>query len=57
MVCFTRKVVKAAEEQMNRLWHTTSIYLNPALQEYAAKLASKMPGDLKVSKKVRTREN
>lgn len=33
---------------METLWHTTSIYMQPKIYEYAEKLASKMPGDLKV---------
>ncbi|KAJ9575898.1 hypothetical protein L9F63_007210, partial [Diploptera punctata] len=42
------KVVEAAEKQMKSLWHTTSLYLNPRTFEYAEKLTSKFPGDLKV---------
>jgi hypothetical protein len=42
------KVNEAAIEQMNRLWHTTNIYMHPKLHEYAAALTSKLPGDLKV---------
>jgi len=42
------KVNKALHEQIDKLWHTTSIYLYPGLSEYAQKLASKMPGKLKV---------
>ena len=41
-------VVAAANAQNERLQHTTTIYLNPNLPEYAAALAAKMPGDLKV---------
>lgn len=33
---------------METLWHTTSIYMQPKIYEYAEKLASKMPGDLKI---------
>jgi alanine-glyoxylate transaminase/(R)-3-amino-2-methylpropionate-pyruvate transaminase len=41
-------VVKAASEQMAKISHTTTIYLNNVIAEYAEKLASTMPGDLKV---------
>ncbi|PSN48528.1 Alanine--glyoxylate aminotransferase 2 [Blattella germanica] len=42
------KVTEAATEQMKKLWHTTNIYFNSKTFEYAEKLASKFPGDLKV---------
>ncbi|XP_065676493.1 alanine--glyoxylate aminotransferase 2, mitochondrial-like [Hydra vulgaris] len=42
------KVEEATFKQMRKLWHTTNIYLHPKTHEYAEKLASKMPGDLKV---------
>ncbi|XP_052062506.1 alanine--glyoxylate aminotransferase 2, mitochondrial-like isoform X2 [Mytilus californianus] len=42
------KVTKAAEKQMRKLWHTTNIYLHPAIHKYAEKLVAKLPGDLKV---------
>ncbi|XP_026762638.2 alanine--glyoxylate aminotransferase 2, mitochondrial [Galleria mellonella] len=42
------KVVAAMQEQINTLWHTTSIYRNPKFYEYVEKLISKFPGDLKV---------
>ncbi|XP_055328838.1 alanine--glyoxylate aminotransferase 2, mitochondrial-like [Paramacrobiotus metropolitanus] len=41
------KVLAAAEGQLKKLWHTTSIYMYPGLQEYVEKLTSKMPGNLK----------
>jgi 4-aminobutyrate aminotransferase and related aminotransferases len=41
-------VVKAANEQNETLQHSTTIYLQPKIAEYAEKLASKMPGNLKV---------
>jgi alanine-glyoxylate transaminase/(R)-3-amino-2-methylpropionate-pyruvate transaminase len=41
-------VVAAAQAQVERLAHTTTIYLHPNLSQYAAALAAKMPGDLKV---------
>ncbi|XP_071823300.1 alanine--glyoxylate aminotransferase 2, mitochondrial-like [Apostichopus japonicus] len=42
------KVNNALQDQMNRLWHTTNIYLHPKIHEYAEKLTAKMPGNLKV---------
>src|SRR5947209_7032255 len=41
-------VVEAARRQNETLQHSTTIYLHPNIAEYAQKLASKMPGDLKV---------
>jgi alanine-glyoxylate transaminase/(R)-3-amino-2-methylpropionate-pyruvate transaminase len=41
-------VVEAANRQNEILQHSTTIYLHPNIAEYAEKLASKMPGDLKV---------
>ncbi|CAN5579847.1 N/A [soil metagenome] len=42
------KVVAALNAQNETIQHTTTIYLNPKIAEYAKALASKMPGDLKV---------
>ena len=41
-------VVAAARKQNELLQHSTTIYLHPNIGAYAEKLASKMPGDLKV---------
>jgi alanine-glyoxylate transaminase/(R)-3-amino-2-methylpropionate-pyruvate transaminase len=41
-------VVEAARRQNEILQHSTTIYLQPQVAEYAAALAAKMPGDLKV---------
>ncbi|HEY4414418.1 MAG TPA: aminotransferase class III-fold pyridoxal phosphate-dependent enzyme [Verrucomicrobiae bacterium] len=41
-------VVAAANAQNEQLQHSTTIYLQPNVALYAEKLASKMPGDLKV---------
>jgi alanine-glyoxylate transaminase/(R)-3-amino-2-methylpropionate-pyruvate transaminase len=41
-------VVAAANRQNHTLQHSTTIYLHPNIAEYAQKLASKLPGDLKV---------
>jgi alanine-glyoxylate transaminase / (R)-3-amino-2-methylpropionate-pyruvate transaminase len=41
-------VVAAANRQNETLQHSTTIYLQPRIAEFAGKLASKMPGDLKV---------
>lgn len=42
------KTLSALSEQASLLWHTTNIYLHPKIHEYAEKLVSKFPGDLKV---------
>ena len=42
------KVVAAANAQNHLLQHTSTIYLHPNLPTYAAALADKMPGNLKV---------
>ena len=41
-------VVAAANKQNELIQHSTTIYLQPNVVEYAEKLASKMPGDLKM---------
>src|ERR1041385_304565 len=41
-------VVDAARRQNETLQHSTTIYLHPNIAEFAEKLASKFPGDLKV---------
>ena len=41
-------VVAAANQQNGLLQHSTTLYLHPNVALYAEKLASKMPGDLKV---------
>src|SRR5881628_3236151 len=41
-------VVEAARRQNEILQHSTTIYLHPNIAEFAQKLATKMPGDLKV---------
>ncbi|XP_059668115.1 alanine--glyoxylate aminotransferase 2 homolog 2, mitochondrial-like [Cornus florida] len=41
-------VVSAIVNQTNRLQHSTILYLNHAIAEFAEALASKLPGDLKV---------
>ncbi len=41
-------VVDVARRQNETLQHSTTIYLHPNIAEYAQKLASKMPGELKV---------
>jgi alanine-glyoxylate transaminase/(R)-3-amino-2-methylpropionate-pyruvate transaminase len=42
------QVVAAANRQNETLQHSTTIYLQPNIAEYAKELAAKMPGDLKV---------
>lgn len=41
-------VVEAVRKQNEMLQHSTTIYLHPNIAEFGQKLASKMPGDLKV---------
>jgi alanine-glyoxylate transaminase/(R)-3-amino-2-methylpropionate-pyruvate transaminase len=41
-------VVAAVAKQNETIQHSTTIYLQPRIAEFAEKLASKMPGDLKV---------
>ncbi len=41
-------VVAAANRQNETLQHATTLYLHPNIAQYAATLASKFPGDLKV---------
>ncbi|PIN13460.1 Alanine-glyoxylate aminotransferase AGT2 [Handroanthus impetiginosus] len=42
------EVVDAIVNQTKRLQHSTILYLNPAIAEFAEALAEKFPGDLKV---------
>lgn len=41
-------VTAAATQQLATLQHSTTIYLQPKIAEFAEKLASKLPGELKV---------
>jgi len=41
-------VLQKVREQLETLQHTTTIYLHPAIAEYAEMLAAKMPGNLRV---------
>ncbi|KAG9455192.1 hypothetical protein H6P81_008096 [Aristolochia fimbriata] len=43
------EVVEAIMTQTNRLQHSTVVYLNHAIADFAEALASKLPGDLKVA--------
>ncbi|XP_006002353.1 alanine--glyoxylate aminotransferase 2, mitochondrial isoform X2 [Latimeria chalumnae] len=42
------RVTVAAQKQLSRLWHTTSIYMHPPIHEYAEKLMELLPDPLKV---------
>jgi len=44
-------VVEAIVNQAKRIQHSTVLYLNHAIADFAEALASKMPGDLKVFSK------
>src|ERR1043166_203928 len=43
------RVVERVRDQVGLLQHATTIYLHPAVGQYAKKLADHMPGDLKVT--------
>lgn len=43
-----RKITEAVGKQMSTLGHVSNIYYHSKLHEYAEKLTSKFPGDLKV---------
>lgn len=43
------KITKAIHDQVDRLQHTTTIYLHPGMPAFAKKLASKMPEGLDVT--------
>ena len=43
------KVVAAVDRQNHLLQHTTNIYLNNEIAEYAQELTSTLPGNLNVS--------
>lgn len=43
------KIIARTKAQIDKLQHTTTIYLNPGLGELAEKLASTLPGDLGVT--------
>ena len=42
------KVTEALSQQIQRLWHTTNIYLHPMVHEYATRLVETLPEPLKV---------
>ena len=42
------KVVSAVQQQSALLQHTTTIYLNNQIAEYAKELTDRLPGNLKV---------
>ncbi len=43
------RITAAIHEQVDKLQHTTTIYLHPGMPEFARKLASKMPKGLEVT--------
>lgn len=43
------KITEKTKAQLERIQHTTTIYLHPAIGEFAEKLAAKLPGDLEVA--------
>lgn len=44
-----RKVNERLKAQLDKLWHTTNIYMNSPIHEYIEKLTSKLPKHLSVS--------
>ncbi|XP_043345102.1 alanine--glyoxylate aminotransferase 2, mitochondrial isoform X2 [Cervus elaphus] len=42
------KVNAAAQRQLGRLWHTSSVFFHPLIHEYAEKLSALLPEPLKV---------
>ncbi|XP_076407883.1 alanine--glyoxylate aminotransferase 2, mitochondrial isoform X1 [Peromyscus maniculatus bairdii] len=42
------KVTAVAQTQMDRLWHTSSVFFHPQMHEYAEKLSALLPEPLKV---------
>uniref|UniRef100_A0A5F8GVL2 Alanine--glyoxylate aminotransferase 2, mitochondrial n=1 Tax=Monodelphis domestica TaxID=13616 RepID=A0A5F8GVL2_MONDO len=42
------RVTTAAQNQFGRLWHTSPVFLHPAIHEYAEKLTALLPEPLKV---------
>jgi alanine-glyoxylate transaminase/(R)-3-amino-2-methylpropionate-pyruvate transaminase len=42
------QVIAAARDQLERIAHTTTLYLHPTIALYAQELAAKLPGELKV---------
>lgn len=49
VMIFFRKINEATKKQLDKVWHTTNIYLHPKIHEYAERLVATLPGDLKVS--------
>ena len=47
-ILFCRKVNQRLKDQVDRFWHTTNIYMNSPLHEYAQKLTAKLPENLSV---------
>lgn len=43
------KVIAKTKEQIDRIQHTTTIYLHPNMGDFAKKLAAKMPSELSVT--------
>jgi len=41
-------VVNKLTKQANKLWHTSNLYMNPTIHEYAEELTATMPDNLKV---------
>lgn len=42
------KLVEVAKQQIDDLWHVSSVFYTPTMHEYAEMLTSALPGDLKI---------
>ena len=51
------KVTEAVKGQLDTLWHTSALFLQSPMHEFAEKLAETMPGNLKVSRSLSRDEN
>ena len=49
LIYLCSKVNEALKKQIDKLWHTTNIFMHSPLHEYAEKLTAKLPDKLNVS--------
>lgn len=45
---FFRDINEATKKQLDKVWHTTNIYLHPKIHEYAERLVATLPSELSV---------
>lgn len=48
ILLYYRTVNERLKDQVDKLWHTTNIYMHSPIHEYAEKLIAKLPENLKV---------